>query len=122
MKITLYTLKVLREFLTNPNPTYGLELYKKTGVNAGALYPILMRLEQSKWLSSEWETLEPNATRTARRYYKLTDLGRGEATKALAETKQNVDQITLGQRIHFWLDDLATKLDKITEEHKNRST
>jgi transcriptional regulator len=61
-------------------------------VQPGSLFPALHRLEESGWLSSEWEASENN--RRAK-YYKLTKAGKrqlGEATEqwnriALAMTK-----------------------------------
>ena len=50
-------------------------------VQAGSLFPALHRLEESGWLTSEWEASENN--RRAK-YYKLTKTGRrqlGEATE-----------------------------------------
>ena len=42
-------------------------------VNQGTLYPVLLRLEQERAISSDWATSENN--RRAR-YYRLTPLGR----------------------------------------------
>ena len=61
-------------------------------VQPGSLFPALHRLEESGWLSSQWEASENN--RRAK-YYKLTKAGKrqlGEATEqwnriALAMTK-----------------------------------
>ena len=61
-------------------------------VQPGSLFPALHRLEESGWLTSEWEASENN--RPAK-YYKLTKAGKrqlGEATEqwnrvALAMTK-----------------------------------
>ena len=50
-------------------------------VQPGSLFPALHRLEESGWLTSEWEASENN--RRAK-YYKLTRAGRrqlGEATE-----------------------------------------
>ena len=48
-------------------------------VEEGSLYPALHRMEQSRWISSEWALTETN--RRAK-YYKLTNLGRKELQKA----------------------------------------
>jgi PadR family transcriptional regulator, regulatory protein PadR len=90
MRMTFETLKVLNIFLENLNePQYGLEITKATGVQAGTLYPILMRLETNKWLSSDWEDIDPvKEGRRARRYYTITDLGKREAIKAQREIFQ----------------------------------
>ena len=50
-------------------------------VQAGSLFPALHRLEESGWLTAEWEASENN--RRAK-YYKLTKAGKrqlGEATE-----------------------------------------
>jgi transcriptional regulator len=52
----------------------------------GTLYPALMRLEQSGWLSSEWGTSENN--RRAR-FYSITKQGR----KRLALEEENWQQM-----------------------------
>ncbi len=90
MRMTFETLKVLNIFLENlDEPQYGLEITKATGVQAGTLYPILMRLETNKWLSSDWEDIDPvKAGRRPRRYYTITDLGQREALKAQRELLQ----------------------------------
>ena len=113
MKITLYMLKVLRVFLSNSNPKHGLELCKASGVNVGALYPILMRLEREGWLTSEWELIEPQSTRNRQRYYHLTALGKTQAEQAVAESREDVDRITIGQRFHFWVDGVVRNLDRL---------
>jgi PadR family transcriptional regulator, regulatory protein PadR len=90
MRMTFETLKVLNIFLENlDEPQYGLEITKATGVQAGTLYPILMRLETNKWLESDWEDIDPvKEGRRARRYYTITDLGKREALNALRTISQ----------------------------------
>jgi PadR family transcriptional regulator, regulatory protein PadR len=85
--MTLEILKVLNVFLENvEEPQYGLEITKATGVQAGTLYPILMRLEKDGWLSSDWEQIDPKKEgRRARRYYLLTDIGRNKAKQAFQQ-------------------------------------
>jgi PadR family transcriptional regulator, regulatory protein PadR len=82
--MTLETLKVLNVFLENvEEPQYGLEITKATGVQAGTLYPILMRLETNGLLSSDWEQIDPvEEGRRARRYYTITEAGKREAIQA----------------------------------------
>ena len=50
-------------------------------IEEGALYPALHRLEQRKWVSSEWGFSESN--RKAK-YYRLTPLGRRQLTAELS--------------------------------------
>jgi PadR family transcriptional regulator, regulatory protein PadR len=60
-------------------------------VEEGSLYPALHRMEQSRWVSSEWAMTETN--RKAK-YYKLTPAGR----KQLQEAVDNFDQLVKGVR------------------------
>lgn len=60
-------------------------------VEEGSLYPALHRMEQSKWISSEWALTETN--RKAK-YYKLTALGR----RQLAEAEASFEQLVRGVR------------------------
>ena len=56
----------------------------------GTLYPALMRLEQSGWISSEWGTSDNN--RRAR-FYQLTKAGRKELTRERSEWRRIADAI-----------------------------
>lgn len=60
-------------------------------VGEGSLYPALHRMEQSKWISSEWGLTETN--RKAK-YYKLTAAGR----KQLQEAEESFKQLVKGIR------------------------
>ena len=120
MKVTLYMLKLLHVFLRDSTPKYGLELCQASGVNVGALYPILMRLEKENWLASEWEILSAESTRKRRRYYHLTDFGRSQAEKVIAERQGDINKITIGQRFHFWLDGVAKGLDELSQKSPKR--
>jgi PadR family transcriptional regulator PadR len=60
---------------------WGYELFKRSGVRPGALYPMLTRLLDEGWLIDGWEdraAIPEGETRPARRYYQLTDKGREE--------------------------------------------
>src|ERR1700757_447646 len=58
-------------------------------VEEGSLYPALHRMEQSKWISSEWAMTETN--RKAK-YYKLTAAGR----KQLQEAEKDFEHLVKG--------------------------
>jgi PadR family transcriptional regulator PadR len=60
-------------------------------VEEGSLYPALHRMEQSKWISSEWALTETN--RKAK-YYKLTAAGR----RQLSEAEASFEQLVRGVR------------------------
>ena len=53
---------------------YGYELLKKTGLQSGTLYPLLMRLSDQGLLEAEWR--EPEKTgKPPRHVYRLTPTG-----------------------------------------------
>ena len=54
-------------------------------VEEGSLYPALHRMEQSRWISSEWALTDTN--RKAK-YYKLTAAGRRQLDTETAEWKR----------------------------------
>jgi DNA-binding PadR family transcriptional regulator len=87
IQITTQVLKVLGTFLSDPKSELsGAEISKRTGLKSGTLYPILIRLENAKWLESEWEQGEPKILgRPRRRFYSITALG---ARSTRAELKQ----------------------------------
>ncbi|WP_128433219.1 TniQ family protein [Streptomyces cyaneus] len=56
VRITGPTLTLLRDLLTRPREEfYGAEVIKRTGLEAGTLYPQLKRLERAGWLTSRLE-------------------------------------------------------------------
>ncbi|MDB2439834.1 PadR family transcriptional regulator [Hellea sp.] len=68
-------------------PQYGYALMKKTGLKSGTLYPILMRLKDRGFLTSNWE--EPQILgRPPRQSYELTPNGRAYANEVLAPDTQ----------------------------------
>ncbi len=87
---SLATQQVLAALLEDPaTELYGLEVSERAHLKTGTIYPILARLEQSGWLSSRWEDIDPSREgRRPRRYYRLTGLGQREARQVLAETAQ----------------------------------
>ena len=87
IRLTQPTLKVLRTFVEKPRESFsGAQIHKATRVGPGTLYPILARLENAGWLTSEWENVDPReAGRPRRRFYKLTGGGYARARSALAD-------------------------------------
>jgi PadR family transcriptional regulator PadR len=63
-------------------------------VNQGSLYPALHRLEQKKWLRSEWRASE---TGREAKFYALTRAGE----KQLEIEKQSWDRLTAAVRLIF---------------------
>ena len=84
---SLSYLKLLRALLDDPlGPHYGLELIERSGVKAGALYPLLARLEEEGLVVGEWENIDESVVgRRKRRYYRLTGVGVKTANDMLAE-------------------------------------
>src|SRR5215470_5889667 len=62
---------------------YGYELCSQLGMQAGSMYPILIRLADRGLLETSWET-ERVPGRPARHLYRLTGAGRAYATAAAA--------------------------------------
>lgn len=82
------TLLALMEFLESPQSwRYGYELSKKTGLEAGVLYPILVRLKRRGLVEAEWEKQESEESkgRPARHMYRLTDKGKVYAFEHMKE-------------------------------------
>ncbi len=85
--MTLQTQLVLRVILAAPaSEHYGLQLCEETGLPSGTIYPIVARLEQLGWVTSNWEDPAEHVTegRPRRRYYRLTDEGAEQARIALS--------------------------------------
>ena len=86
-RMTLPTQLVLRVMLADPAAHYyGLQLIEATGRPGGTIYPIMARLEQVGWVTSDWEDPTEHITegRPRRRYYRFTDDGAERARDALA--------------------------------------
>jgi PadR family transcriptional regulator PadR len=71
--LTRQTMAVLSAILESKEPIAGTAIASTTSLASGTLYPILIRLEASKWIESDWEPTEGSAPR--RRLYKITGLG-----------------------------------------------
>ncbi len=57
---------------------YGFSIMEMTGLPSGTVYPAMRRLERDQLISSRWErqSIADAEQRPARKYYKLTSLGR----------------------------------------------
>jgi PadR family transcriptional regulator, regulatory protein PadR len=70
---------------------YGLELVRELDdagqllSSQGSVYPLLSRLQRAGLVSSRWQTSD---TERPRRYYELTDAGRGELAEFRAEWRR----------------------------------
>jgi len=64
----------------------GAEIARETKLQTGTLYPILARLEDAGWLTSEWETEAPSELgRPRRRLYRITGHGVKKTQAAFRE-------------------------------------
>jgi hypothetical protein len=73
---------VLRALAADPSRwRYGYELGTETGLKAGSLYPILVRLADREFLEARWEEFPPPG-RPARHLYRLTSEGQELAATA----------------------------------------
>src|SRR5688500_6600934 len=67
---------------------------ERVRINQGSLYPALHRLEQKRWLKSEWRQSE---TGREAKFYALTRAGHQQ----LAREKASWDQLTAAVRLIF---------------------
>lgn len=80
------TVAVLQALAEEPHRwRYGYDLCTQLGVQAGSMYPILMRLADRGLLETSWET-ERAAGRPPRHLYRLTGAGRAYAASTAPAT------------------------------------
>jgi DNA-binding PadR family transcriptional regulator len=77
------TLAVLSALVRSSGWRHGLSLSQETGLKPGTLYPLLLRLYDSGYLESEWQSPEKPG-RPPRHAYRLNDEGRALAEQRLA--------------------------------------
>jgi DNA-binding PadR family transcriptional regulator len=66
---------------------HGYDLCQQTGLKAGSMYPILIRLADRGWLETTWETEIP-VGRPPRHLYRLTEAGLELASELAAAKAQ----------------------------------
>jgi PadR family transcriptional regulator, regulatory protein PadR len=82
------TVAVLQALAEEPHRwRYGYDLCTQLGVQAGSMYPILMRLADRGLLETSWET-ERAPGRPPRHLYRLTGAGRAYATSTAPSATQ----------------------------------
>lgn len=86
-KVTDATLDVLEVLLEGDEQLYGLKIAKAAGRPTGSVFPILARLEQAGWVTSEWESSEPAAKGPRRRFYRLSGAGSPGARELLGQRR-----------------------------------
>ncbi len=70
---------------------YGLELANHLNIGNASVYVVLDRLEESGWLQSAWEEVDPVAKgRPRRRLYKLTPEGASRGREMVAGYRPRV--------------------------------
>jgi PadR family transcriptional regulator PadR len=87
LRITTQVLKVLGALMANSKAEIsGADIARLTKLQSGTLYPILMRLEQAKWVQSAWEVGDPQELgRPRRRLYSITAVGSKSSRAAFKE-------------------------------------
>jgi PadR family transcriptional regulator, regulatory protein PadR len=62
----------------NAGYIYGFSVMEMTGLPSGTVYPAMRRLERDELIRSHWEqqSIADAGQRPARKYYKLTRLGK----------------------------------------------
>jgi DNA-binding PadR family transcriptional regulator len=86
LRITAQTLEVLGSLVSSTEEVSGADIARETRLASGTLYPILMRLEEWRWIESRWEQGDPHELgRPRRRLYRITGLG---ARNSRAEFKK----------------------------------
>jgi DNA-binding PadR family transcriptional regulator len=93
--LTPQTLKVMVALLEQPREELsGAQIRLSTNLKSGTLYPILLRLEDAKWLQSRWEIENPQALgRPRRRYYRLTALGYAQGHRAVDDIRESFGRL-----------------------------
>jgi PadR family transcriptional regulator PadR len=84
-RVTPATLDVMEALLGPDDELYGLRIAQNAKRKTGSVYPILLRLEETGWVESFWETPEQSARGPRRRFYRLTPDGLGRARALLVE-------------------------------------
>lgn len=69
---------------------YGFDIMDVTGLPSGTVYPALRRLEASGLVVSKWEDEDKarSEQRPARKYYKLTSVGRQSLAEAVGRYRR----------------------------------
>ena len=93
-------LKILEVFANNPNDWYtGSDICTKVKMRSGIVYPMLIRMEQRGWLTSEWRAdlkyLEP----PTRCFYRITRRGAGRGKRMLVKSKEVPEDFSLGDLV-----------------------
>ena len=81
------TRAILEELVREPAQwRYGYDLMQTTGLAAGTLYPILMRMTERGWLETRWEE-RAEGGRPPRHLYRFTSAGARAAREMLSASE-----------------------------------
>jgi DNA-binding PadR family transcriptional regulator len=84
--LTLPTVRVAMFLVENADDRHWLQdACRRTGLQSGAVHPILRRMLDAGWLVDEWEGDDPRPP--ARRYYRVTVGGRRELEGLLSRAR-----------------------------------
>ncbi|MFE0472527.1 PadR family transcriptional regulator [Streptomyces sp. NPDC058947] len=94
VRLTKATILVLEKLLIRPEgePVWALEICRSADLDPGTVYPILARLHERNWVSSEDEDGE-HPGRPPRRLYQFTKAGRRKAVSALLDRQSRLRDI-----------------------------
>jgi DNA-binding PadR family transcriptional regulator len=85
-RLTRETMLVLGAISDVRHAVSGSMIAKSANLSSGTLYPILIRLEGAGWLTSVWESDDPQALgRPRRRLYTITGKGLAHMRSAARE-------------------------------------
>ncbi|MFE2140394.1 helix-turn-helix transcriptional regulator [Streptomyces sp. NPDC059456] len=87
-RVTDATLDVIEVLLTGEPDLYGLRIAKEISRASGSVVPILMRLEDCGWVTSQWETSTPDSRGPRRRLYQLQANHVVDARKLIASRRK----------------------------------
>lgn len=88
-RVTPAILDVLEVLVGTDDELHGFALAKAAHRPTGSVYVILSRLEDARWVESDWEQVNAqNEGRPRRRFYRLTPDGLIAARETLAERRQ----------------------------------
>ena len=93
-RVTPATLDVLEALMGPDEELYGLKIAQNAGRKTGSVYPILARLEESRWVESCWEREERDQRGPRRRFYQLSADGLTAARALLIERRGAIRQRT----------------------------
>jgi PadR family transcriptional regulator, regulatory protein PadR len=92
MRVTYALVQVASALMSDASGRHwGYELSRVSGVRSGVMYPILQRMLEEGWLIDGWED-QPQvgrAKRPPRRYYELTDAGKGALGAVLVQARRD---------------------------------